>query len=108
MKILIRLSFISILFCYFDYNKFVSDINFSSSGYANIYAINRISDSELIKLPFRLISYDLGFNYNDYSFNINWGLEHKIKTLNSKQPLNSFLFDLISKSNVDFFNKNIK
>ena len=102
MKILIRLSFISILFCYFDYNKFVSDINFSSSGYANIYAINRISDSELIKLPFRLISYDLGFNYNDYSFNINWGLEHKIKTLNSKQPLNSFLFDLISKSNVDY------
>ena len=32
---------------------------FDGTGYSNIYAINKLSNKSLIKLPFRLLSYDL-------------------------------------------------
>ena len=99
MKILF---FISFSFGLFHYQDILNKSSLSYSGYSNIYAINRTSDSELIKLPFRLISIDFGYNYGDFSFNANWGLEHKIKTLDSAQPINSLIYDLISKTNVDY------
>ena len=34
---------------------------FDGTGYSNIYAINKLSNQSLIKLPFRLFSYDLDF-----------------------------------------------
>ena len=95
MKILF---FISFSFGLFNYQDILNKSSLSYSGYSNIYAINRTSDSELIKLPFRLISIDFGYNYGDFSFNANWGLEHKIKTLDSAQPINSLIYDLISKT----------
>ena len=96
------LFFVSFSFGLFNYQDILNKSSLSYSGYSNIYAINRTSDSELIKLPFRLISIDFGYNYGDFSFNANWGLEHKIKTLDSAQPINSLIYDLISKTNVDY------
>ena len=55
-------------------------LNFSHSGYTNIYAINRISDQSLIKAPFKLLSYDLTLDYKEFSINTKFGLEHKLKT----------------------------
>ena len=71
----------------------IEDLNFSYSGYTNIYAINRISDQSLIKAPFKLLSYDLSLDYKEFSINTKFGLEHKLKT--------DKWYD-ISNSNVDY------
>ena len=51
---------LAINFCLFCYGY--SNINVSHSGYTNLYAINRISNGSVIKLPFRLLSYDLNID----------------------------------------------
>ena len=79
-----------------------SNLNLSHSGYSNLYAVNRISDGSVIKLPFRLLSHDFNISYNNLSFNAKWGIEHKIKSFNSRQPFNDLMYDLISSSNVDY------
>ena len=89
---------ILILFFCFSY----SNITISHSGYTNLYAINRIDDGSVIKLPFRLLSYDLNINYMDFSINAKWGLEHKIKSFNTNQPFSDLAYDLISPNNVDY------
>ncbi len=71
---LISIIIISIAYSYqFDY-----------SGYSNIYAINKTSNNSLIKLPFRLLSFDFSIsrlNENDnFSIKGKWGIEHKIKS----------------------------
>ena len=83
--------------------------NFDYSGYTNIYAINKSADNSVIKMPFRLVSYDFTISepsflapYNNFSISAKYGLEHKIKTLNSKAPLTNILYDLVSSSNVDY------
>ena len=70
-----------------------NSVNFYHSGYTNVYAINRISDQSLIKTPFKLVNYDMGLDYKDFSFKTKIGLEHKLKTSN--------WWD-ISDSNVDY------
>ena len=80
----------------------LSDISFSYSGYTNVYAINRIDDGSVIKLPFRLISSDFNINYMDFSINAKWGIEHRIKSFNTRQPFSDFAYDLISPDNVDY------
>ena len=57
-----------------------SKLNFYYSGYTNVYAINRISTQSLIKTPFKLLSFDMGLDYQNFSFNTKMGLEHKLKT----------------------------
>ena len=93
---LIYLIFLSIILNYhFDY-----------SGYSNVYAINKISNQSLIKLPFRLLSYDFSiseFNKADnFSIKGKWGIEHKIKSFDSKSSLPTMLYDLMSTQNVDY------
>ena len=87
----------------------VCTFNFDYSGYTNIYAINKSADNSVIKMPFRLVSYDFTISepsflapYNNFSISAKYGLEHKIKTLNSKAPLTNILYDLVSSSNVDY------
>ncbi|MDB4126218.1 hypothetical protein N9597_02915 [Candidatus Marinimicrobia bacterium] len=82
--------------------SWLSNINTSYSGYTNLYGINRIEDGSIIKLPFRLLSHDFNFNYKNFSIDTKWGLEHKIKYLDSGQSLNNFFYDLISTNNVDY------
>ena len=76
--------------------------NIDYSGYTNLYGINRISNGSVIKLPFRLFSYDFSVNYENFSIHTKWGVEHKIKSFNSNQPLNHLMYDLISSHNVDY------
>ena len=80
----------------------LSDISFSYSGYTNLYAINRIDDGSVIKLPFRLLSSDFNINYINFSINAKWGLEHKIKSFNTGQPFSDLAYDLVSPDNVDY------
>jgi len=80
----------------------LSDISFSYSGYTNLYAINRIDDGSVIKLPFRLLSSDFNINYINFSINAKWGLEHKIKSFNTGQPFSDLAYDLVSTDNVDY------
>ena len=54
--------------------------NFYYSGYTNVYAVNRLSDQSLIKVPFKLLNYDAGLDYKNFSFKTKIGLEHKLKT----------------------------
>ena len=79
---------------------------FDGTGYSNIYAINKLSNKSLIKLPFRLLSYDLTISdltsENNISIHANWGIEHKINNFNSKNSLSSMMYDLISIQNVDY------
>ena len=75
---------------------------FSYSGYTNLYAINRIEDGSVIKLPFRLLSSDFNIDYMDFRVNAKWGLEHKIKSFNTRQPFSDLAYDLISPDNVDY------
>ena len=82
---------------------------FDGTGYSNIYAINKLSNKSLIKLPFRLLSYDLTISdlisENNISIHANWGIEHKINNFNSKNSLSSMMYDLISiKCGLDFLN----
>lgn len=76
--------------------------NIDYSGYTNLYGINRISNGSVIKLPFRLFSYDFSVNYENFSIHTKWGVEHKIKSFNSNQSLNHLMYDLISSHNVDY------
>ena len=88
------------IFCLFGYSY--SNINISHSGYTNLYAINRIDDGSVIKLPFRLLNYDLNINYIDFNIKAKWGLEHKIKSFNAGQPFSDLVSDLISTNNVGY------
>jgi len=92
---LIYIMFLSMIFNYdFDY-----------SGYSNVYAINKISNQSLIKLPFRLLSYDFsisGFNELDnFSIKGKWGIEHQLKSFN-KTKLPKMLYNLIDPDNVNY------
>ena len=91
---------LAINFCLFCYGY--SDISVSHSGYTNLYAINRISNGSVIKLPFRLLSYDLNIDYMNFSFKTKWGLEHKVKSFDVSQPFHNLMYDLISPDNVDY------
>ena len=79
-----------------------SNISISQSGYTNLYAINRINDGSVIKLPFRLFSLDFNIDYMNFSINAKWGLEHKIKSFNTRQPFSDLAYDLVSPDNVDY------
>ena len=101
--IYISLAFIFLALSYsFNYNEVLFDINTSHSGYTNLYAINRIKDGSVIKLPFRLLSYDFNMEYNNFSIKGKWGIEHKIKSFNAGQSINNLMYDLISTQNVDY------
>ena len=93
---LISIIIISITYSYqFDY-----------SGYSNIYAINKISNNSLIKLPFRLLSCDFSISQlnenNNFSIKGKWGIEHQIKSFDSKASLSNMLYDLTSTQNVTY------
>ena len=98
-----RYYLVSILFfLIFSYSLGNEEVSISHSGYSNIYGVNRISDGSLIKLPFRLFSYDLNISYNDFSIHTKWGIEHKIQSFNAGQPLSDLVYDLTSFNNVDY------
>ena len=83
----------------------IFNYHFDYSGYSNIYAINKISNQSLIKLPFRLLSYDFSISElnqkDNFSIKGKWGIEHKIKSFN-KATLPKMLYDLVSFENVDY------
>ena len=88
------------------FSSIILSYQFDGTGYSNIYAINKLSNQSLIKLPFRLFSYDLSISditaENNFSIQANWGIEHKINNLNSKNSLPKMLYDLISIQNVEY------
>jgi len=83
----------------------IFNYHFNYSGYSNIYAINKISNQSLIKLPFRLLSYDFSISElnqkDNFSIKGKWGIEHKIKSFD-KATLPKMLYDLVSFENVDY------
>jgi len=94
--LMVTIIFISIL----------SGLNIDNSGYSNIYAINKVSNQSLIKLPFRLLSFDFAISEinkrDNFSIKGKWGVEHKIKSFNSKGSLPDMLYDLTSTQNVTY------
>ena len=56
-----RIYLLSILFIVFIYSN-EDSFSVSHSGYLNAYAINRISDGSVIKVPFKMFTYNLNFN----------------------------------------------
>ena len=83
----------------------IFNYHFDYSGYSNIYAINKTSNQSLIKLPFRLLSYDFSISElnqkDNFSIKGKWGIEHKIKSFD-KATLPKMLYDLVSFENVDY------
>ena len=83
----------------------IFNYHFDYSGYSNVYAINKISNQSLIKLPFRLLSSDFSiseFNELDnFSIKGKWGIEHQLKSFN-KTKLPNMLFNLIDPENVNY------
>ena len=97
-----QIKYINVIF----FISIIIGYQFDGTGYSNIYAINKISNQSLIKLPFRLLSYDLSISditeNDNFSIKANWGIEHKINNFNSKNSLPSMIYDLISIQNVEY------
>ena len=93
-------------FCTIILFAIVSSYQIDGMGYSNVYAINKLSNQSLIKLPFRLLSYNLSISEitseDNFSIKANFGIEHKINNFDSKNSLMNMLYDLISFQNVDY------
>ena len=59
-----QIKYINVIF----FISIIIGYQFDGTGYSNIYAINKISNQSLIKLPFRLLSYDLSISGHIYPF----------------------------------------
>jgi len=57
------------------------DINYSHSGYANATTVNRLSDGSIIKMPYRVLSYEPIISFNNFNIVANTALEFRLKDI---------------------------
>lgn len=70
----------------------IGEIHYSHSGYASATTVNRLSDGSIIKLPYRVLSYEPVLSYNNFNIIANTALEFRLKdieTISDKIVLNS-------------------
>jgi len=58
------------------------EIQYSHSGYANVSTVNRLSDGSIIKMPYRVLSYEPVISYNNFNIIANTALEFRLKDIN--------------------------
>ncbi|MDP7027797.1 MAG: hypothetical protein QF380_05255, partial [Candidatus Marinimicrobia bacterium] len=58
------------------------EINYSHSGYANATTVNRLSDGSIIKMPYRVLSYEPVLSSNNINIVANTALEFRLKDIN--------------------------
>ena len=58
------------------------ELHYSHSGYASATTVNRLSDGSIIKLPYRVLTYEPVLSYNDFNFVANTALEFRLKDIN--------------------------
>ena len=58
------------------------EINYSHSGYASATTVNRLSDGSIIKMPYRVLSYEPVISYNNFNIVANTALEFRLKDIN--------------------------
>ncbi|SVA80957.1 uncharacterized protein METZ01_LOCUS133811 [marine metagenome] len=56
-------------------------INYSHSGYANATTVNRLSDGSIIKMPYRVLSYEPVLSSNNFNIVANTALEFRLKDI---------------------------
>ncbi len=67
----------------FPFIQFVfGEIQYSQSGYASATTVNRISDGSIIKLPFRVFTYEPVISYNDFNWVGSTAIEFRFKSFN--------------------------
>ena len=57
------------------------EINYSHSGYASATTVNRLSDGSIIKMPYRVLSYEPVISYNNFNIVANTALEFRLKDI---------------------------
>ena len=57
------------------------EIHYSHSGYVSATTINRLSDGSIIKLPYRVLSYEPVLSYNNFNIIANTALEFRLKDI---------------------------
>ena len=58
------------------------DINYFHSGYANVTTVNRLSDGSIIKMPYRILSYEPVLSSKNFNIVANMALEFRLKDIN--------------------------
>jgi len=71
----------------------MAEIQYSQRGYFNIGTIHRLSDGSIIKIPYRMVKYDLIFGDNDFNVVANTALEFRLKDIDNIHE-SDFSFDL--------------
>ena len=64
------------------------EINYSHSGYGIATTVNRLSDGSIIKLPYRMLTYETTLNYNNFNLITSSALEFHLKNQIKKSKLN--------------------
>ena len=64
------------------------EINYSHSGYGIATTVNRLSDGSIIKLPYRMLTYETTLNYNNFNLITSSALEFHLKNQLKKSKLN--------------------
>ena len=57
------------------------EIQYSHSGYANVSTVNRLSDGSIIKMPYRVLSYEPVISYNNFNIIANTALEFRLNDI---------------------------
>jgi len=57
------------------------EINYSHSGYASATTVNRLSDGSIIKMPYRVLSYEPVLSSNNINIVANTALEFRLKDI---------------------------
>ena len=58
-----------------------AEIHYSHSGYASATTVNRLSDGSIIKLPYRVLSYEPVLSFNNFNIIANTALEFRLKDI---------------------------
>ena len=64
----------------------------SVSGEINPYVMTRTTNSSQINLPFRFLSLDMGYSFEQFDLKTNSAIEHRIKTNKSQYDLRELYF----------------
>ena len=84
-----------IIFCTIAFFSIIlsSDIQYSHKGYFDIGTVHRLSDGSIIKIPYRMLTYESTFSYNNIYLITSTALEFRVKDINNIFS-SDFLFDL--------------
>jgi len=59
----------------------MGEIHYSHSGYASATTVNRLSNGSIIKLPYRVLSYEPVLSFNNFNIIANTALEFRLKDI---------------------------